>query len=156
MKRLGLLLLTALIWLIPLQMVAVGGGTSTLTVSATILSKSKCRFVTKNPILDFGLLDPSNAITVNASVMVSIVCNGSVPIASYLMSDDGGLDTYKMTHDTDPTQKIPYSLSLTPASGNVPKGVNQDVVIGGSILGGDYQTANIGTYTDSVILTLLP
>jgi len=136
-------------------MVAVGG-TASLTVSATILSKSKCRFNTKNPTLDFGPLDPSNAVARTASVTVSIVCNGSTAIASYLMSDDAGLDSYKMTHETDPAQKIPYTLSFTPSSGSAPKGVAQDVSIDGTIQGGDYQTAPTGIYTDSVTLTLLP
>jgi spore coat protein U-like protein len=157
MKRLGFLLLTAFLWLVPLQMVAVGGGTAAVNVSATILSKNKCKFNTNNPSLDFGLLDPSNAAVRNASLTISIVCNGSDPLASYAMSDDGGLDNYKMAHETDPTQKIPYTLSLSPASGSgLIKGDPYDVTIDGSIQGADYQTALVGIYSDTVILTLLP
>lgn len=156
MKQLRFFLLTALIWLIPLQMVAVGGDASAVNVSATILSKNKCKFNTKNPVLDFGTLDPSNAVVRNESVAISFVCNGAVDPATYVMSDNGGLDNYKMTHASDLTQKIPYTLTINSASGTVPKGVDQNLTIDVSIQNTDYQTALVGNYSDTIILTLLP
>lgn len=156
MKRLWFLLITALIWLLPLQMVAVGA-TTTVGVSATILSKNKCQFVTKNPVIDFGTLDPSNAVVKNKSALVSFVCNGSANPATYTMSDNGGLDSYNMTNTSDPAQKIPYSLSITPASGSgLIKGTSYDVSINATIQGTAYQTVAVGIYSDDVILTLLP
>ena len=59
----------------------------------------------RNTLEDVIKSDSGNPIAHNASTTVTFVCRGSDTTAAYLMVDDGGLDNYKMTHDTDPTQR---------------------------------------------------
>jgi spore coat protein U-like protein len=156
MGPLGFLLITALLWLMPLQALAAGGDSMVVDVAAVVLSKNQCKFKTAATSLDFGQLDPSNPVVRNASTTIDFSCKGSAGVASFLMTDDGGLNSYHLVHQTDATQTIPYALTLTPASGTIPKNVNQTLTISGSIQGADYQTVLIGLYADTVIVTLQP
>lgn len=156
MARVKFLFLATLIWLFPLQMTAVGGETTAVNVSATILSKNLCKFNSNKAALDFGTLDPSIPVTRSVSTTISFVCNGSALEATYSISDNGGLNGYRMVHETDAAQVIPYTLSLSPTSGNAPKSVDQILTIDGSIEGVDYQTALVGSYSDTVTITIDP
>ena len=134
---------------------------SSLTASAVVLSKNQCRFLTNNFTLDFGNLVPTSGATVNASATVNFRCQGSTPIASYSISEDDGLHSTgpglkRMQHSVDGTQHIPYSLTLGPISGNVPKNTSQTLTVDGTINGADYQFARLGTYADLVVISILP
>ena len=131
------------------------------TASAVVLSKNQCRFLSNNITLDFGNLDPTSGAVVNASTTVNFRCQGSTPIASYAISDDDGmhetgLNANRMQHATNAAQYIPYSLSMSPTSGTVPKNVTETLTIDGTINGADYATAEIGAYTDLVVISILP
>lgn len=134
----------------------------TLAVSATILSKNTCQF--NNPAsatLAFGNLNPLNPVNVTANTTFSIVCRGSAPIATFLIQDDDGLhetglNANRMRHVTNPAAYLPYSLTLSPLSANVPKNTNQTITVTGTVNGSDYQLAPIGSYADTVIVSIQP
>jgi hypothetical protein len=147
-------------------LLAIAGGNAfaasiNFTASAVVLSKNQCRFLSNNITLDFGNLDPTSGAVINASTTVNFRCQGSTPIASYAITDDDGmhetgLNANRMQHATNAAQYIPYTLNMSPTSGNVPKNVAQALTIDGTINGPDYATAEIGTYTDLVVISILP
>ncbi len=144
----------------------IAGGTAfsasfNFTASAIVLSKNQCRFLSNNVTLDFGNLDPTSGAPVNATTTVDFRCQGSTPIASYAISDDDGMhetgpNANRMQHAVNAAQYIPYALSMSPTSGNIPKNVTQTLTITGSINGADYAAAQIGAYTDLVVISILP
>ncbi len=132
-----------------------------LAVTATVLSKSNCRFDSRSSTLDFGAIDPAGTSDVRATVAVSYVCRGSAPVAAFFFTRDDGLHPAgagksQMRHATDASAYLPYSLSLTPVSGTVPKNVHRDLTVTGTVRATDYRTAIAGSYSDSVTLTILP
>lgn len=141
--------------------VAHASGTNTLTVTAAVLSKNKCKFNTANATLNFGALDPGNSTDVSKSTSVQFVCNGSAPIAAFAFTTNNGLystgpGAYRMRHATVTTAYLPYTLSLTPTTGTAPKGVNQTLTIDGTVSALNYQPALAGNYADTVVITLNP
>ena len=149
-----------------LLLATIAGGTAlaasfNFTASAVVLSKNQCRFLSNNITLDFGNLDPTSGVPVNASTTVNFRCQGSAPIASYSISDDDGMyetgpNANRMRHTVNAAQYIPYTLNMNPTSGNIPKNVTQTLTINGSISGAAYSTAEIGSYTDLVVISILP
>ena len=134
-------------------------GTTSVAVSATILSKSKCKFVTNSATLNFGAIDPSSAVNAAASATVQFVCNGSANPASYSISQNGGLYNSGGRNrmiNTDGIHYLPYSISLSPASGTVPKSVNENLTVSGAVAVADFQSAQYGSYSDTVTLTITP
>jgi len=132
-----------------------------LTVTATVLSKNVCKFNSATATLNFGALDPANPVNVTQSTIVTFNCNGSAPIAAFTITNDDGLyetgpGAYRMRHATVLTEYLPYALSLNPVSGTVPKGANRNVTITGTVTGTNYQSAMVGNYADTVILSLNP
>ena len=49
-----------------------------------------------------------------------------------------------------------YSLSLTPTSATVPRGVDQTLTVTGTIQPFEFQNVRAGTYQDTVVITLTP
>jgi spore coat protein U-like protein len=136
-------------------------GTNTLTVTATVLSKSNCKIQNSAPTLSFGTINPAGSASATATATVTFKCAGSVPSATFLLSQDGGLhaiapNVNRMQHATVPTQFLPYTISLSLPTGTVLKNVDQIVTITGTALVTDYQNVRAGTYTDTVVMTLSP
>lgn len=163
MRRPIKIMIQSLSALIILLMAAgvMAAGTNTLSITAAVLSKSNCKFKSATSTLDFGTLDPSSPANVNASTTVLFVCNGSAPNATFLVSDDDGLfetapNANQMRHATVLTEFLPYSLTLNPTSATVPKGVDQTLTISGTVTSADFQNALMGTFSDTVIITLAP
>jgi hypothetical protein len=153
--------LIILILNVALLQVVYAANTSIVTVSATVVSKSNCKFRSATAALNFGSLDPSNPI--NKSVNTSIIfrCAGSAQNATFFISDDDGLyetgpNANRMRHTTIGTEYIPYTFTLNPTSGTVPKNSDQALTISGTVNGIDYQNAATGNYSDSVVITLVP
>ena len=152
----GLIFLACLAAAVP----AAFGDTGTLTVTATVLSKSVCRFDTKTATLAFGALDPAVVADGNATTSVGYVCRGSAPVAAFLFSDDGGQNpsgpgARRMRHATAP-EFLPYSLLLRPASGTIPKNAHGTLILSGTVLWADFRGSLAGAYTDSVVISILP
>jgi hypothetical protein len=130
-----------------------------ITVSATVLSKSNCRFATAASTITLNI-DPSSGAAAAASGTVAIRCQGSAPTASWSLSAGTGLHgssptTLRLRHATHLMEYLPYSLA-SPASGSVPKNVWQNVTLTATVSPADFQNASSGAYSDAVTLSLLP
>jgi spore coat protein U-like protein len=136
------------------------GDTGTLAVTATVLSKSQCKFDTKTSTLNFGALDPAVAADVNATTSVGYVCRGSAPVAAFLFTDDNGQNpsgpgARRMRHAAAP-EFLPYGLAVSPASGTIPKNAPGTLTISGTVRWTDFRGSTAGAYTDSVVVSILP
>ncbi len=140
---------------------SVSADSSGLSVTASVLSKSRCKFQTKASALDYGTLDPSSGGDATVVTTLGFVCNGSAPSATFLISQDNGLNgtgpsNNRMQHTVLLTEFLPYSLVLSPTSATVPKGVIQTLTVTGTINAVDYQNAMIGSYSDTVVISITP
>jgi spore coat protein U-like protein len=143
---------------------AFAAGNTVMSVSATILSNSNCRFRTPTYNVSFGVLDPMSGLDVTASATTVIRCVGSAPLMVYMVTHDSGLyetgpGMNRMRHTTDPTAYLPYSLVISPDTDSFPREVApQDhfVTVTGTVLATSYQTALQGNYADTVTLTIVP
>jgi spore coat protein U-like protein len=82
-------------------------------------------------------------------------------MATFFISDDDGLyetgpNANRMRHTTLGTEYIPYTFTLNPTSGTVPKNSTQTLTITGTVNGVTYQDAATGNYSDTVVITLAP
>ena len=139
---------------------AASGDTGTLAVTATVLSKSNCRFDSNTSTLNFGALDPAVAVDVTASASVDYVCRGSAPVAAFLFTDDDGQNpsgpgARRMRHAAAP-EFLPYSLLLSPASGAIPKNTPGTLTASGTVRWADFRGSMAGAYMDSVVVSILP
>ena len=135
-------------------------GTSAVSVTATVLSKSVCRFDSKSLALNFGNVDPWSPSDATATATVGFRCAGSAGTAVFAIVADAGLHGNggfpRMQNGTIPSEFLSYFLALNPATGAVPKNTNQTLTISGTIRRSDFQDASAGTYTDTVVLSILP
>ena len=132
-----------------------------LQVNATVLSKSICKFNTASANLPFGILNPASPVNGTAVGTINLRCIGSAPVATFILSDDGGLHdavpgVRRMVHATNPAAFLPYSIKYTPQSATIPKNTLQTITINGTVLAADVRAAAVGTYADTVTVTLLP
>jgi spore coat protein U-like protein len=135
-------------------------GTGTLTVGATVISKNNCKFRSGPATVNFGALDPGNTTDITQTASMQFRCNGSAPMATFAFSTDDGLyetgpGANRMKHATE-TEYLPYSLSLSPVSGTVPKGVEQTLTISGTVTSSNYRSAYAGNYRDTVVISITP
>lgn len=136
-------------------------GNATLAVTATVVSKSNCKFNSAASTLNFGNLDPATPADKPATASIIFACRGSAPLATFAITDDDGLyetgpNANRMRHATVTTEYLPYSLTYNPQTGTVPKNVDQTLTISGTVLGSSYQNAYVGSYSDTVVLTIAP
>lgn len=143
---------------------ASAAGNANMAVSATILSKSICKFKTATANLAFGALNPLSPVDVTATATAIFDCKGSAPIVTYLITQNSGLyntgpGSNRMRHATDTTAYLPYSLTLSPDSASFPRETppqDHTVTVTGTVRGTDFQTALLGNYADTVTLTINP
>lgn len=138
-----------------------GTSSGVLGVTATVLSKNVCKFVTPNVNVPFGTIDPSLSTNATVTVSTTFKCTGSAPTAAYMITvNDGlwstGVNARRMRHATITTEFMPYALSISPLTGTVAKNVNETLTITGTVLPADYQNRSSGAYSDTVVLTLTP
>jgi len=156
-----LLWISAGLFLLSMTNVSFSGDVTVLSVAATVLSKSNCRFSTATATLAFGNLDPANSSNVTQSTTFNFDCRGSAPNATFLMSQDYGLyETFpgenKMRNSAVLTEFLPYTLTFNPSTATVPKNVTQTLTVTGTVLASDYQKAYVGNYVDTVVISLNP
>lgn len=135
-------------------------GTRTLTVAATVISKNNCRFRSGPAAINFGALDPGNTNDVTRTASMRFRCQGSAPMATFAFSTDDGLyesapGATRMKHATE-NEFLPYSLSLSPLSGTVPKGEENTLTITGTVTSANYRSASAGNYRDTVVISIAP
>lgn len=122
-----------------------------------------CRFTTTAGTLAFGNLNPGTPVDVNITAALTFKCSGGGPgtMWAYTITDDDGLnetgiDGNRMINAAVPTQYLPYTFTYSPATGLAPRNTAQTLTINGTVKGIDYQYAYGGTYTDTIVLTILP
>ena len=132
-----------------------------MSIGATVLSKNICRFTNAGPtVLDFGAIDPSSGVNKTATASTTFRCTGSNPMATYLITSDDGLystgaNAPRMRHTVNPANFLPYNIDM-PQSGTVPKNTFQTMTVTGTVLVADFQNALVGSYSDTVVLTISP
>lgn len=134
--------------------------TQTMTINAVVLSKNVCHFQSTTSALSFGNINPTSASPVTASVTLTYRCNGSDPVATWTVSSDDGLyetgvGQPRMQHTTLPANYLPYTLAF-PTSGSAPRNTNLNITVTGTILPASFAAAPAGTYSDTLILSILP
>jgi len=134
---------------------------NTVSVTAVILSKSQCKFNSKTSTLNFGSLDPVNPVDKTVDTTIKFRCGGSASNATFFISDDDGLyetkpDANRMRHTTNTAEFLPYTLTLNPVSGTVPRNTDQTLTITGTVKGIDYQDALVGSFSDRVVISINP
>lgn len=136
------------------------GDTSSVAVTATVITRSNCRFDSRRSTLDFGALDPAVAADVNAVAAIDYVCRGSARVAAFVFTGDDGRNpsgpgARRMRHAAAP-EFLPYGLDFSPPSGTIPRNVHRTLTISGTVRWADFRDAAAGAYTDSVIVSILP
>jgi hypothetical protein len=131
-----------------------------LSVSATVLSRNNCRFTAANATIAFGALDPADGADASASTTIGFRCAGRDSVVTYLIEADSGLhgsgEDRHLQHTVHGAARIPYALTITPATGTIAKNVNQTLTLVGLIRGSDYRLALPGDYADTVLLSINP
>ncbi len=135
--------------------------TSTVSVTAVVISNNDCSFETSNASLNFGDLDPSNPVERSVSTSIRFRCRGRDRSVTFFIDDDDGLyeeapDANRMRHTTIPNEYLPYSFNLNPVSGTIPRRTWQTLTITGTIRGADYENAAMGSYSDTVTISIIP
>ena len=165
MNRTTMKLLTAGV-LVAVASIASAGGTHVITVSASVTGV--CKVVDATSTLAFGALDPSTGGTVNA-----VWSGGKFSCTkgqAYTVTSDDGLwesssgganNRMKLSTATDctvATNCVRYTLTSVTAGTGGGHGVPQQISFGvtGQTLIADYQNANVGSYSDTVTLTVAP
>jgi spore coat protein U-like protein len=129
--------------------------TTTLAVTATVISKNQCKFKSSPGPLNFGTLNPANPVDVTATTTVDVSCGGSSGTAIFYITGNGGLYGNKMRNTTYPAYYLPYTFNNT--SGTITKVPGSVIVtLSGVVKGTDYENAYVGNYSDTVTLTLSP
>jgi len=136
-------------------------GNNILSVTATVISKNSCNFNTGTSSLIFGTLDPGNPSDKTVNTSATFRCTGSGNPASFAITHDSGLyetgpGAPRMRNTTVTTEYLPYTLTLNPSSGSVPKNTNQTLTISGTVQGTVFQNAYAGNYADTVVISIAP
>lgn len=145
---------------------ACAGGTHVITVSASVTGN--CKVVDATSTLAFGALDPAAGGTVNA-VWSAGKFSCTKGQAFTVTSDDGlwksasggANDRMKLSTATDctvATNCIRYTLTSVTAGTGAGHGAGNTIsfAVTGQTLIADYQNANVGSYADTVTLTVAP
>jgi spore coat protein U-like protein len=131
-------------WKISCVLFAVLGGTAFSAGAA-------CTFRTAPGAITFTAFDPSVASTQTASTTTRVNCTaGGSPTWGFTGSN--GSSPLRMKHTTQ-SVFIPYSISATYVSGAAN---NQLFTITATVLGPNYQNAQVGSYSDLLTLTITP
>ena len=130
------------------------GDTRQIQVTASVLGS--CRFVsTLN--LDFGSLDPANAVDKKQSVNVTFKCTKGV---AYTFTVGNGLHALSGTNrmkSASVSDYVPYVIDPKSLLGTGKGfGTSEAVTLTGTVKGTDYLDATVGAYSDTVILTIQP
>ncbi|MGD0276971.1 MAG: spore coat protein U domain-containing protein [Syntrophales bacterium] len=126
----------------------------TLIGTGTCLALS-CTFGSHAQTVPFGTLDPSSSANATATVTVTIRCTGSN--STWTLTSNNGLHysgtTRRMQNTNVSTQYLPYSLTFSPTTGNK---ATTSTTGSGTILNSDYINAYVGSYSDTVTITISP
>ena len=145
------------------------GGTATVSVQANVLAT--CSFTTTSATLNFGNLYQGSAPPdVTATASLTFRCTSSS--TAYTITDNNGLyydgTTQRMRHATVTTAFIPYTYCYTTGAAPNPCTTDTSSVSGtggttpitlnisATVQGTSYATAQTGSYSDTVTMTISP
>jgi spore coat protein U-like protein len=140
--------------------------TSQVNINAVVIAGSRCTFQTNNATINLGNLIPGSGIDVSGTATLTFRCQGKSPLV-YSITDDDGLwessaGIHRMRHQTL-NEFIIYNFNYTPSSETITDPnpnrtitINRTLSITATALHSSYQNASIGSYTDTVTLTILP
>jgi spore coat protein U-like protein len=144
------------------------GDNATVNVTATVVGT--CKFLS-GATLNFGSLDPSVGTNKDATTSLTFWCTKG---ATYTIIDNNGANksgtTQRMKHATL-TEYIPYTFCYN-STGPAPTPCTTDTAsdtgtgrgrrspitlnISGTVVGTDYVDASVGSYSDTVTMTINP
>lgn len=137
---------------------AAPGTTQDLTVTASVTSV--CKFTGTVQTLNFGALDPSNAVAVNdkkADVTFKCTKGVSATVTQNNGSTPSGMQKRLKTTFNGTDYFIPYSIALSGDSvTGAGFGTNLTVTATGTIAADAYVDAPAGDYSDTVVLSVSP
>ncbi len=126
-------------------------------------AEANCKFIAATATLAFGNLDPGIGTDVSITSGVIFRCLGppaSFPMVFTVTDDDGlheiGPNANRMRNTLVTTEYLPYNLSISPTSGSVPRNTDTNITLTGTVKGIDYINARVGSYSDTVTLTIAP
>ncbi|WP_034619523.1 MULTISPECIES: spore coat protein U domain-containing protein [Chitinibacter] len=125
--------------------------TSQLQLQITVLGS--CSFVTgEDLVMDFGELGHGDR-TLQSSVPVT--CTSGTEF--YVRLSDGlyPSGTQRQMAARNGNARLPYAITVSPSSG-ISQGSVIDLQLKATVLEADYATRPIGTYTDTVVLSVNP
>lgn len=161
LPRLGrwCLVATALLWGVAHPGLA--GDSATVSVGATVLSKNNCKFKAPGAAtLAFGNINPASNANATATATLTLRCGGASPMVTYALNHDSGLhktgvNANRLKHTTL-NEFLAYTLTLTAASGSIPKNAEKVITLTGTMTPANFQNATPGAYADTIVLTLSP
>lgn len=127
-----------------------------MAVSTTVIAI--CKFNTATSTLNFTM-NPATTTNATASTTVSYWCTkGTVAATSANTGLHASGGTARMQHTTAPTTSfVPYTLALT---GGTQTGQGKTVpltlTINGTVLNASFINSDVGTYGDTVSITISP
>lgn len=133
-------------------------------VPGAFAAGTNCLFQAKGLAMSFGILDPSNAVTVMVPVAAATLnANkvGDCPSSRTMVitADDGQnfVGSRRMRKGAT-SDYIPYSLSPVSPNNEPGPGNNNYVTFtfSGTVAGTAYEGASAGSYSDTVIITVSP
>jgi hypothetical protein len=135
--------------------------TNQFQVSAVVLSRSVCRFLTAPTTLDFGTINPASGTNATATTTIRFWCLGSQASTTYSVQAGNGLYSpgpglRRVRHATSATDLMAYNLNISPASGTIGWLATQTITVTGTIVPTEFQNARVGAYSDTVVIDLDP
>jgi len=134
-----------------------------IALKGLCLGATSCRFGAGQASLNFGVLDPASSSDSEVSVLMTLRCTGPPnidPVPFSITDDDGLFETgpnqNRLRNTLISSEYIPYSFSVLPSSGLAPRNTSIDITIKAGIKASDIQNAYIGSYSDTITLTLSP
>lgn len=122
-----------------------------LLFGATFGAGAACTFRTAPGAIAFTAFDPSTAPTQTASTTAAVNCSAGLS-PTWAFSGTNGSAPLRMKHSSM-SVFIPYSVATAYVSGAAN---NQVWNITATVLGTNYQNAQVGSYSDTLTLTITP
>jgi len=124
---------------------------SAMLFGAAFSASAACTFRANPGAITFAAFDPSVASTQTASTSARVRCSaGESP--TWAFTGSNGSAPLRMKHVTA-SVFIPYSVAAVYVSG---ASGNQLFTITATVLGPNYQNAQVGSYSDLLTLTITP
>lgn len=148
--------ITAAVAIVAMAVPAMAADSNTLTVQANVVGT--CKFsAPKTSLLDFGGLDPSVGTNVNGSTTTQFWCTKGVNTDAISAGNGLNFGAKRQMKDIVSGDLIPYTLALVKdANPNVGPATPRTLTINGQVLGTDYTAKTAGSYSDTVILDIIP